>query len=1529
MAISAVFITSYDFEIVDSGGTLVWSVETSVIPPLVVMGTAGDDGFVSPAMAADRSHQGGYVAPVGGVYADPDAAKIANLMMGGLGNDFYEVDHADDTIVENAGEGSDTVSTVLDDYTLGANVENLELRVDFVHAANAGLGDSGDPTAELHRTATGNALNNVITGVSDFDLLSGDNALARSQITFTLDGGAGNDTLVGGDGNDTLIGGSGVDSMAGGKGDDHYSVDAATDLIVEGLDAGYDTVLATVSYSLAANVEEGILAEATAAIALTGNALANDLEGNSGNNTLIGGLGDDELRGMWGNDNLQGGEGADILVGNGLEAEPGFSLPGSFSDNDVLDGGVGNDLLIALGLGGDSLLGGLGNDLLVLAPLAPDIAAAAGLYPSASGNTANFTLNGGAGDDAYLLHVAALVSNNGYTNPLPRIVEAAGGGSDTVYLVEHLTRPVADLTDQQEESLGFLQDALDDVGFDAPGVIRLGTLAAEVENLLADGLHGTAIEVVGNGSANLLVGSNGEIGDYLAGGAGNDTLDGRMGADILIGGDGNDTYVVDDTGDTIIESASALASTADTVYSSVSYGLSRNIENLTLVGTAALSGSGNESANLITGNSAANGLFGNDGNDRLFGLGGNDRLYGQLGNDTLDGGAGTDTMYGGQGDDVYFVDSGSDVVFEWSGQGIDNVIAAVSYNLVGRGFVEILVGTSTAGITLTGNGATNTIIGNSGNDVLNDDGRTAGAGTNTVTMFGGVGNDTYIVHNSADKLVEIAGAGTDTLDDRIAGAHSINLTSALYANVENVTVTTTVGVSVTGTTGANAFVSGAGTDVFIGAGGNDSYVVQSADTVTEAAAGGIDTIYAQDFSLTLGAGGGANVENGYVLASTAARTLTGDANANLLGDDVANTSFAATLAGAGGNDTYELRAANTVVTEGSGAGTDLVHTYLGVANMEQGEFTLAANVEQLTVHAIGTGDHFATGNALANILQGTIEGGVPAAFVSFILDGGAASDTVGGGAGHDFLIGGDGADVLRGFEGNDELISGAYDFVLGAPDFDLSTVDTLFGGKGNDWYQVRNGDVVTEVAGEGFDTVSLNVALSVMASATVAGVQTYTYALPANVEALQLASLLDHGSAGAATSRVLAVTGSGNADRLTALGEIWDDGAGGLPTLNVRLDGGASADILEAFASTAFGGSGTATLVGGLGDDVFLLSGDAITTVEAVGGGTDTALLLDGGGSLDVDLVTYALDANVDNLLVGNEDHLILYGSQGGAYLAGTRFDLTGNALANLIVGAGSADTLDGGVGADTLVGGAGNDSYLVDNLLDRLIEDGAGGGIDSLTVSISGYNMAVNAWNVENAAYDNGGTSLDDALNVTLIGNNLDNTLTGGHNGGELSGLGGDDVLIGGDGDDALHGGNGNDTLEGGAGTDELFGGFGADQFVFDDLSVDTAHYFNFGEDQILVKSYGTLAVGTVYFDDWASFDPNSTDDLATQQASAQGAGKTWFWAYDSTTQTAEDYYYSGSAWVHATHFDFDNRPGLEAIPDLGHIAAFEVIAA
>ncbi len=1537
MAKAITFITNYDFTIIDSGGGVyAWQVNTSLPAPVVLVGTAGDDAFASMAMGADRAFDGNFVSPVLGVYADPDAAKIANVMMGGGGNDFYEVDHAGDVVIENVGEGTDTVATNLDNYTLAANVENLEVKYDFVAAANAGL---GAPSMSDSRTATGNDLNNLITAQLDFTLdgLIGDDALAKTQVSFSLFGGGGNDTLIGASGNDVLRGGVGNDAMIGGKGDDTYFVDSATDVITESVGEGYDTAQSTVSFSLAGNVEAGFLLTGTAAIGIIGNALGNSLVGNGIGNTLAGGAGDDELWGGWGNDVLQGGEGNDFLVGNGREFFDYLSPPANLADSDTLDGGVGDDLLTGFGLGSDVLLGGIGNDILTMTPLHTELASAAGMVALPSANNANFTLNGGAGDDIYLLNVQALASLNGFTTPLPKIVEAAGGGNDTVYVEADMLRHVGRLTDVQEAALQFVNDYLEDYGLPTPAVVRLGTLAAEVENLIADGLSETAIEVTGNGSNNLIVGSNNlDVGDYLAGGAGNDTLDGRGGADVMIGGDGNDTYVVDNIGDSVMELTTDVASTADTVLSTVTYFIYRNIENLTLLGSGNISGSGNESNNVITGNGGSNGLFGNDGNDRLFGLGGNDSLYGQVGDDTLDGGAGNDTMYGGTGNDVYFVDSASDKVFEWDGQGTDRVNAAVSYSLVGKGYVEVLAAAAgSVGLTLTGNGATNTIIGNAGDDVLNDDGRTAGAGTNAVTLMGGLGNDTYIVHNINDKVVETG--GTDTLDDRITGAHSINLTSALLAGVENVTVTTSVGVAVTGTAGANVMKSGAGLDAFTGGGGNDFYVVQSGDTVVEGAAGGTDTILAEDFDLTLGSGIGLQVESGYLAALTATHTLTGDANANTLGDDVRNTSFAATLVGNNGNDIYELRAANTVVVEGSGAGSgiDIVHTYLAPSVMLQGAFTLAANVEQLSVHAISSGSYFASGSDGANVMLGVVETGVSATSVQFVFEGGGGADTLGGAAGSDFLSGGAGADVLRGFEGNDDLTSGTYDFLNETYEFDLTTVDTLFGGKGDDFYAVRNGDVVTEVAGEGYDTISLHLALSVMASTTVAGVQTYSYTLPGAVERLYFDSLIDNGSSGGATTRVIALTGSSLSDRMTVNADVWNDGAGGgLATAVVRVDGGGGNDILEAFASSdVVSGGGGATLIGGLGDDVFLLSGDSVVAQEAAGGGTDAAYLFEGGGALVVDVVSYTLAANVENLFVGSEANLVQFSGDGGTYLAGTHFVLTGNASANLIVGGGASDTLDGGAGADTLVGGAGDDTYLVDNANDRLIEDNVDGTAvagDTAIVSAALYNMSINAWNVENATYDNGGTALDDAVNVRLLGNNLNNILQGGENGCELNGVGGNDTLIGGGGDDTLFGGMGNDTLEGKAGEDQLYGGFGADHFILTDasLGVDTIHSYNAAEDTLTVKS-SVIAVGDVYFDDFVSFDSLSVDDLATQQAAAVVAGKSWFWAYDEQTSIGDSYYYDGANWTLATHFDYDDKPGVVDVTVAGHFLAFDVVAA
>ena len=182
-----------------------------------------------------------------------------------------------------------------------------------------------------------------------------------------------------------------------------------------------------------------------------------------------------------------------------------------------------------------------------------------------------------------------------------------GDGNDT-YVVSATTDVITELasggTDLVQSSVTFSLEAI-----------------ANVENLT---LTGTAsINGVGNSLNNLTTGNT--AANTLSGGAGNDTLNGGAGNDTMIGGVGDDTYVVDVATDVITELADQ---GNDTVQSSITFSLvtTKNIENLTLIGTSAINGTGDTLNNIITGNSADN------------------IINGSHGNDTLTGGAGVDTF---------------------------------------------------------------------------------------------------------------------------------------------------------------------------------------------------------------------------------------------------------------------------------------------------------------------------------------------------------------------------------------------------------------------------------------------------------------------------------------------------------------------------------------------------------------------------------------------------------------------------------------------------------------------------------------------------------------------------------------------------------------------------------------------------------------------------------------------------------------------------------------------------------------------
>lgn len=206
-----------------------------------------------------------------------------------------------------------------------------------------------------------------------------------------------------------------------------------------------------------------------------------------------------------------------------------------------------------------------------------------------------------------------------------------------------------------------------------------------------------------------IVGTSGP--DVLEGTPDADTINGKGGADTMMGLPGNDTYFVAQPDDEVLE---AVGDGIDTVRSTISFQIPLHVENLTLLGAAAIDGTGNGLDNRLTGNSADNVLSGRAGADRMFGL---------------------------DGDDTYVVDDAGDDVNEAANDGLDTVRSSVSYALPDD--VETLILTGVAALSGTGNVLANSITGNAGNNILKglggSDSLRGGGGDDR--LIGGPGND--------------------------------------------------------------------------------------------------------------------------------------------------------------------------------------------------------------------------------------------------------------------------------------------------------------------------------------------------------------------------------------------------------------------------------------------------------------------------------------------------------------------------------------------------------------------------------------------------------------------------------------------------------------------------------------------------------------------------------------------------------------------------------------------------------------------
>ncbi|MPY69176.1 MAG: hypothetical protein GEU92_03715 [Alphaproteobacteria bacterium] len=684
-----------------------------------------------------------------------DGGTDNDAMTGGVGNDTYVVDHAQDTVTENADEGTDLVRASIG-YTLSANVENLTLtgsgdvdatgnalanilignagsnRIDGGGGADSMTGGGGDDTyvvddaddavtesadggtdtveASITWTLSDNVENLTLTGTGHIDGTG--NALGN-----TLTGNSGDNRLSGGGGNDTLDGGAGADDMEGGDDDDTYIVDDAGDTVSEAAGEGTDTVRTALTHTLAENVENLVITGVDA-VDGTGNASDNTIIGNGTANTLSGGSGADVLRGMGGDDEIHGGDGGDTLLGGG--------------GNDTLHGGDGSDNLFGEdhrdtlygGAGNDNLFGGDGDDYL-------------------DGGTGNDAMTGGDGNDTYIVDSVS-----------DTIAEHTSGGQDRVQAGVTYT-----LAAHVEELTLSGASAIDGTGNDLDNFIQGNGAANTLSG--ADG-DDTIFAFAGNDT---VYGGNGA--DSLYGDAGDDVLDGGAGHDELAGGAGRDRFLFSGTfgDDTISDFTTAvdvidlsglsagsftdmMSNTSDVEGNAV---IAFAQGSITVAGVAKVSLAASDFMGLdVSATAGDDTIYGCSGDDTIDVLGGNDTVYGGDGNDTLTGGDGADVLRG---------EGGADTL--WGGAVGDTLLGGGGNDALHGGDGNDWMRGEADDDTLYGDAGRDKMFGEGGNDVL-----IGGGGEDALS--GGDGQDTFVynaISEAGDTIVDFtAGSGGDVID---------------------------------------------------------------------------------------------------------------------------------------------------------------------------------------------------------------------------------------------------------------------------------------------------------------------------------------------------------------------------------------------------------------------------------------------------------------------------------------------------------------------------------------------------------------------------------------------------------------------------------------------------------------------------------------------------------------------------------------------------------------------------------------------
>ena len=791
--------------------------------PLPTSGAINNTGGVAPADTT---------LTTGAMNDSLQAGGTGVTLVGGTGDDTYYVYDHNTKINEQVNAGIDTVvDWSYDGYNLAGapNVENLRL------------------TGSLSAPASGNDLNNIIIGNS------GNNVINGGGGNDVLTGGAGSDTFViaTGNGNDII-----TDFQTGAGGDilqlNRTDFRTLADVTAAMKQVGTDAVLTLASGETITLENANVQNFTTANVSIT--SLPTELiqTFNDDFDSLSAGQ-DPHL--TWRTSYAWSGTASYTLAGEQeVYVDPSFvGLPGTQSST-------------ALGLNPFSIQDG--HLVITAQPIPASDAAYVGNHPFSSGMistensfvqtygvfemTATLPNTTGAWPAFWMLPI----NTHGLNTELDPL-EAFGQDSDRVHwgfrssttATQGYWADTSDLTVGEHTfavewtpySLTYFVDGIE-VGQEATPA-DMNTAMYMIANLAMGGSWvgnadptTTATMTIDSINAYQLpeytlahytlltsgVATNTITGtaaaDILVGTSGNDLIDGAGGADTMSGGAGDDTYIVTDPNAKIVE---GYGGGVDTVKSSVTYTLPDYVENLTLTGSAAINATGNSQSNIIIGNDAANVITGGLGNDILTGGGGADAFV-------VNSGDGSDIITdfapgSAAGHDVvqlngFAFTSFSDIQAAMTQVGSDVYLALTSQDtLVFRNStVAAFTGddfqlppTLPIGGTITswisGNASSRIVYGTAANDKIT-------AVNSDDTLVGWTGDDTYVINNPNQKIVENPGGGIDSVE-----AWS---SYTLPANVENLTLMTG-GLTGIGNELANRIVGSSGDDILQGGGGND------------------------------------------------------------------------------------------------------------------------------------------------------------------------------------------------------------------------------------------------------------------------------------------------------------------------------------------------------------------------------------------------------------------------------------------------------------------------------------------------------------------------------------------------------------------------------------------------------------------------------------------------------------------------------------------------------------------------------------